>query len=144
MADRGFHLWQLHYGRQSVWVIWRLFSIMADRGFEQDEDLSLLWKTEGLTYIKKTCLHYGRQRVGVIWRLVTIMADRGFELYGDLFLLCPIEGLSKMKTCLHYERKRVFLHHGWQSVFSPLADRGWARWRFISIMENTGFDLSPL
>ena len=77
---------------------------MADRGFEQDEDLSLLWKTEGLTYIK-TCLHYGRQRVGVIWRLVSIMAERG---------------LSYMKTCLHYGRQRVWLI--WR-LFSIMADR---------------------
>ena len=169
MADEGFEqdedlppLWAergllmktfLHYGRHSVWVIWRLFSIMADRGFEQDEDLSLLWKTEGLTYMK-TCLHYRRQRV---WRLVSIMQTECFAVHEDFSPLWQTEGLSKMKTCLHYSRKRVsliwlfsimagnvwvicFLHHGWQRV--------WARWRFISIMENRRFDLykdfSPL
>ena len=131
---------------------------MADRGFEQDEDLSLLWKTEGLTYIK-TCLHYGRQRVGVIWRLFSIMADRGlsymktclhyrrqrFELYEDFSPLWQTEGLSKMKTCLHYSRKRVSLI--WR-LFSIMAGRVFELYEDFSPSWLTwlteGFDLSLL
>ena len=116
----------LHYGRQSVWVIWRLFSIMADRGFEQDEDLSLLWKTEGLTYMK-TCLHYSRQSVGVflsplwqieglmIWRLVSIRRQRVWVRW---------RLASIMKTFLHYGRQRV-----------------WVIWRLFSIMADRGLEL---
>ena len=103
---------------------------MADRGFEQDEDLPPLWQKQGLTYMK-TFLHYDRQRVWVIWRFVSIIADSGFELYEDLSPLWQTEWLSYIKTCLHYGRQRV-----------------WARWRFASIMAETGFDLyedfSPL
>ena len=119
----------------------KTFSPMADRGFEQDEDLPLLWKTE-------TCLHLA-QRVGVIWRLVSIMADRGFELYGDLFSIMPDrgfeqdedlpplwkkEGLTYMKTFLHYGRQSgVCLHYSRKSVSLI--------WRIVSIMADRDFAL---
>ena len=154
----------LHYGRQSVWVIWRLFSIMADRAFEQDEDLSLLWRdlsplwqTEVLRYMK-TFLNY--QTEGWLWRPVSIIADRGFALYGDFSPLWQTECLSYMKT---------FLHHGWQRVeqdedlsllwktegltyIKTCLHYGRQRvgviWRLFSIMADRGLelyeDLSPL
>ena len=132
MADRGFEqdedlslLWKtegltymktcLHYGRQRVSLIWRvsimnrgfaswrLFSIMADRGFELYGDFSPLWQTECLSYMK-TFLHHGWQRVWARWRFISIMENRRFDLYKDLSPLWQTEGWSYMKTCHHYGR----------------------------------------
>ena len=116
---------------------------MADRGFEQDEELSLLWQIEGLTYISDLFISRGLRgfadRVWVIWRLFSIMAERGFELYEDFSPSWLTEGLSKMKTCLHYGKKegltyiKTCLHYGRQRVG--------VIWRLVTIMADRGFEL---